>query len=926
MAARSLVGEAFVKVHADNSSMNAEVAKGMGGLSASGKNAGKDWGAKFYEGMRDEVKGKMEREFKEGFLSGDFTDFAANFKDTDEAMKVVNQRLVTMRQHGGLARDQFENLRDTARRFHDTVREASQATKDLGDERDTDPLRRSLKELLDLGGRLGRLDLAGFGKAFGKGSRNNFINLFGSMVEGAARFGTVISNTISGAINLFTDLPAALGKVTGFFRELGSAVGESFTRIGEAGGVFGKIGATFAEFGGPIIQAVAALAALAAIAGTVGIALLALGEALAVVTSALSLVLAGTIAVAGAIGVALAGALAAAAPLALALAAGFATVMIAFKNMSDKTKAQFKPLQDGFTKLGTHIADVFFKDAPKWVSGLTALMKTFAGPTMEGVATSVRNAVTGMIKDFQSPAMTAALKSIGDALGPLAGTLATAFGKAAQGVVAFLVPLLPLAQELANAIGAVASQFAFWAASAEGQSAIKTFFTTAWGLAKDLWGVVLNVGDALGTLLLTGSDQAGAGFLGWLKEKTEDLKNFLKSPEGQNQLKTWFDDAKRFGEELWTTLGKIGDTLKSLDTEQNRQFATKLIDAIGRVIAFVGTLGPAFEATGKAIEAMAIAAAPAFAILLTSISGIAHTLGLLLGAWGKLPGQEWATEASHAMEEVEKAAYEAGQEAANFPATIKTKFEGDTSKLKESIVEGQTMITTVDKDHNTLFLGSAAGLEAAASQANTGINNVPEEHLTGFEGEKFELQRVADESRGAIAGVPELWWTNFNGKDGGINRAVGDARANINTVPSVYTTAFNGDTSLLLQKIAVARQQISALTSQFAGAMGNADLGQSAGGLFGYAAGGRFMAGSVLSQGARLVIAGEDGPEAIVPLRRSLARVDPSVRGLSAYAQGLAPDRPGVTIADGAIRVIVPNANAELAAEAVLDRLVGLLG
>jgi len=76
-----------------------------------------------------------------------------------------------------------------------------------------------------------------------------------------------------------------------------------------------------------------------------------------------------------------------------------------------------------------------------------------------------------------------------------------------------------------------------------------------------------------------------------------------------------------------------------------------------------------------------------------------------------------------------------------------------------------------------------------------------------------------------------------------------------------------------------------------------------------------------------LRIIGEDGPEAVVPLRRSLARVDSSVRGLSAYAQGLdqPATKPGVTIADGAIRVMIPNADPKLAAEAVLDRLVGLL-
>jgi phage-related protein len=46
-------------------------------------------------------------------------------------------------------------------------------------------------------------------------------------------------------------------------------------------------------------------------------------------------------------------------------------------------------------------------------------------------------------------------------------------------------------------------------------------------------------------------------------------------------------------------------------------------------------------------------------------------------------------------------------------------------------------------------------------------------------------------------------------------------------------------------------------------------------------------ASGMLLNGPRRLLAGEAGPEAVVPLRRSLSRVDPSVRALSAIAQGL---------------------------------------
>ena len=171
-----------------------------------------------------------------------------------------------------------------------------------------------------------------------------------------------------------------------------------------------------------------------------------------------------------------------------------------------------------------------------------------------------------------------------------------------------------------------------------------------------------------------------------------------------------------------------------------------------------------------------------------------------------------------------------------------------------------------------------------------------------------------------IDGVHDFNTTTFDGNPSPLRTDANTATGYVNSVPDENTTYFKGDTSALLAKIAEARRQVSALLAFNAGALGNADLGgpRAAGGLFGFAA------GSILNKGARLVVAGEDGPEAIVPLRRSLARVDPSVRALSAYAQGMTPGG-GITIAEGAIQVTVPNANPRNVAESVLDRLVARL-
>jgi hypothetical protein len=78
--------------------------------------------------------------------------------------------------------------------------------------------------------------------------------------------------------------------------------------------------------------------------------------------------------------------------------------------------------------------------------------------------------------------------------------------------------------------------------------------------------------------------------------------------------------------------------------------------------------------------------------------------------------------------------------------------------------------------------------------------------------------------------------------------------------------------------------------------------------------------------GAQTRIIGEAGPEAVVPLNRPLSMVDPSVRALSAFAQGKSVDitatgRGGKTIEVGAITIITPTEDPRAVAAEVVARM-----
>lgn len=85
-------------------------------------------------------------------------------------------------------------------------------------------------------------------------------------------------------------------------------------------------------------------------------------------------------------------------------------------------------------------------------------------------------------------------------------------------------------------------------------------------------------------------------------------------------------------------------------------------------------------------------------------------------------------------------------------------------------------------------------------------------------------------------------------------------------------------------------------------------------------AGGSTFAAGTIANGPTPGVFGEAGREALVPLDRPLSLVDPSVRALSAFAQGLLPGNTP-TIAPGAIVVHTAVADPTLVASSVLDRI-----
>ena len=931
MARGTLVGEAFIRVHADNTSFAAEVAHGMHGFKQdagdAGDEAGDEWGKRFFESLKSELEGKMAREFKQGFLTGDFSNFAHSMGDVDTAIAHINSELQTMHDEGGLLDEDFTDLSNVVERFAAGVRDAEEhadfsrrgkgmesyaasltkASNEMGHFRDasgdtsislddidnhlasnrrgvdnyaasltkaaesmghfrqgttaTSIGLRDLEKHLSVGqdfekladqmtrvahamdfqrdstnrtsitwkemqkviknaeGGLGsfgtglrrlgnehdtlakRIRNVDVGKIFGKGSRNDFINIVGAVIGG-------ISKVTQGMADLAINGIELVGKGLG---KLGDAVfGGLIDRMSESGGAFSKLSSTLgtglAGIGAAAGPVVAVLITVATVSGAVTIGLGVLGEALGVVTSALSLAAAGVIAVAGALETALIGALVVATPLVFVFAAQIGVLVTAFAKMTDEQKKLLQPMKDLFKVLQTKVQAELFKDLANQVKGVGGLIENFLQPLLVGVASTLRQTFTTLLTTLNSASFKPFLTALTDATTRISASLGDALATALPGILAFFKPILPLTEELAKSIDSVAHTFTDWATSAGGQNEIANFFNEAWSEAKVLWQILVNASGALQALLSAGNAVVGKTFLGWLEEKTRALKDFLNSPEGQNKLADWFHEAQKFGNLLWGALEKVGSALASLDTAANREIASKLVIGFGRLFDIIQQLGPMFEVTGKILGFVFAGISKILGGILITTSQVSTAMSGFFRLLGEhVPGMQWAVDVANDLDRVSESTEAAGKALVGLPDQIQIDFDANDTDLILAAQKAAGIVDTQDgSTATTQFGGNTDPLKQAVTDANKiieGPPGAPKGVNVPFNGDLGPL--IAD-AAGATDLIKNFEQANvitakFDGDTLPLIDDVNKANKIIQHVKPTYDTEFGGDTSLLME-------------------------------------------------------------------------------------------------------------------------------
>lgn len=672
----------------------------------------------------------------------------------------------------------------------------------------------------------------GVGRAFGKGSRNNFLNFFGTVVGGLAKLPALLVGTFSKVIG-------SVGGLVDKFKAL-RASGSSVA------------GALALTLGRAAMTGVGALVALAAAIVSAGIAIPALTSGLLLLAGAIT-------AVVGAISVGLVGGLLAAGPAIVALGLGVAAVIPLWSQLGTIMEKGSEKLYPGLVKLKSAMTDLREQTEKNAGAFTKAFSATFA-PLIRGTVIplfglmqqAALTLVTHFDTLFNRPAMQKFLNVWETSLPRAFLSIGRGINNMLAGFTAFFAPILPYAEKLASNFNMMMLDFRLWAEDAGGQNAIKDFMEKAWTAAQDLWTIIENLAVSLGKVFFSGTEGAGQSFLTYLADVTTRFREWLDTPEGQEAMKTFWADVRDVMLTVKDILEDLGDTIDNLDTEQARQDFETFMGAASSVAGAIEWMSRGLSAAGTLFKTIISVTSPVivgFNVLSTVVDRMGGTFDVV-----------WA----------------------GIKLGIATAASAVFSGVAWMVETFLTLVSTIINGAAKAFgwvPGLGPKLETAAA----------------------EFQTFKDNTNASLAKVKT------------------DLEMNVKTAEAELAIA-----RLKFKLDGLKNKSIVVTTI---GRFVNPE--QLPGGGRGTAGGLTLAAGGIAAGPMRALI-GEAGPEAVVPLNRPLSQVDPAVRELSAFAQGLRSMARGgaigggrtINISPGAIVVNSPLTDPALIAEAVFDRIV----
>jgi phage-related protein len=629
-------------------------------------------------------------------------------------------------------------------------------------------------------------------------------------------------------------------------------------------------------------------------------------------------------------------------------------------------KSAFPPAVEGIENLKKSIAIDTHTFAQQWGPALANFTNALADVwrndrmgEMAGKALGeVTDAFTAVIKSPAYQAFQTAMETtIPNSIANLGGGAA----KLVEGLLQTFAVVGPFLEELTQKFEDWAAGWSQSIADATADGSLAKFFELAMQSVDSLVGAFSSLSGLLGTIFTAGADN-GNRMLDTLAGLFSKADEFFKSFEGNKALEEWFANGEAIFGGLLDLIADLGEEFGALVTPATVgdmvNALKNLGDGLGFIFDIMNVLGglDIFGNIIVAFQSLSALIGPLVEPLLT----IATVIGDLIYAALQAVIPIFA-----ALGTAVAPIFEAFAKAATTIGAVLLPVIEDLGAILGPLVEG--ILVPLGEIFATIVDIIAAFVVPIITVLIEIISDLIKE-LTPLITEQMPLFKQIAELVGValqflipvvtflaqvIGGILKVAFTVLieiikiavqivSGISNALTKVLGPAIDAVKTgldnfskfmkdvwknIEKVFKDSINNIVNFFKPLKKIVDDAIGWFNSLFGAADDAGSKASSAGGQRG-GGGGAFAAGGILL-GPRRVLAGEGGPEAMVPLNRSLSRVDPSVRWLSAVAQGKSGMAAGgivggpsrtVNIQPGAITIQGPDARR--AAIEVVNRIV----
>lgn len=720
------------------------------------------------------------------------------------------------------------------------------------------------------------------GTAFGRGSRNNFLNFFGSVVRNVSSLAGRFVRAGEAVFKFVTNFQNATSQ--------GMSFGEMALNLGKGLGVV-ALGFTSLAIAGTLVVLV--VGPMAALISGLTAALVALAGSLAYAASA------GFGALLGAM---------------LPVVAAFAGIILAVKGLDKAMKKDlakaFEPLVDIFDRFSKIAASNIFDPLIRAAPIITEAFRNME-PIIDGVTESLGKIPNMFTRILQSPAWIKFNRQMGVFLPQAVEDLGKIFANTFKGMLGLLRSVLPITDDFLGWLKDLTQRFADFTNSTKGQKQLKKFFDDAADSAKAVGRFVDKLFTAIGKLLKAGRGSGDTIF----DDMSDALERFIQFlDDNPDAVKDFFKNGVETMRSIGHLLEDIIELFDTLDSEENRENLQKTLALIGHVV-------DAISFTFGVLERMIDNVKKKFSEMGDLLAGIwdgadAATLWLHnrlndIGKWfrdawnyiKRITDISW-TDIVHSITKPFQDAWDFLFGHSVVPDMVKG-FEKAWNTIKRITKEAFDFIA--DHTYRPIF--------DAYNRLKNLLGNVVDMFSDKFGDLKNTVRDAMNDIFGFVQQLP-----------GRLRNLAGHFRsagawvieAFLKGVSSAGNFALDFATNVwevLKEMINDAIDKINDAL-EFGIHKGPIDIDINVKDIPHLASGG-------ILRDKRFIVAGEDGPEAVVPLNRPLSQVDPAVRELSAIAQGLRPVGQGKTVDVGGITIITPTEDPRAVATETINTLTG---